>query len=187
MSEQRRLMTWPLRGATKQSSAIALLLLRFICGPSPTGPREILPVPLPISSKPTGWRRVAPLLVSRTSSNGTSMILRASSTEAARITTRTTAIGPSTTTRRPSGWTRSTPRPFLIAAVALQERDRNNPRSWNYDERFSSVPDCHRAIDDYRQVLSLDADSTAKLIAQAGLDTLLAAERAAMPFNKFST
>jgi tetratricopeptide (TPR) repeat protein len=76
---------------------------------------------------------------------------------------------------------------LLSRAVALQERDRNNPRSRNYDERFSGVPDCHRAIDDYRKVLSLDADSAAKLIAQAGLDTLLAAERAGMPFHKFST
>jgi tetratricopeptide (TPR) repeat protein len=68
---------------------------------------------------------------------------------------------------------------WLNRAVALQERDRNNPRGRNYDERYGGVPDCHRAIDDYRKVLSLDADATAKRIAQGRLDMLLAAERAA--------
>jgi tetratricopeptide (TPR) repeat protein len=66
-------------------------------------------------------------------------------------------------------------RAFLNRAVALQARDRNNPRGENYDERFAGVPDCERAIDDYRMVLSLDADDGAKRIAEAALAKLKAA------------
>jgi tetratricopeptide (TPR) repeat protein len=62
---------------------------------------------------------------------------------------------------------------FLNRGVALQTRDRNNPYAKKYDER-GGVPDCDRAIADYRMVLSLDADYTAKRIARAGLDRLLA-------------
>lgn len=66
-------------------------------------------------------------------------------------------------------------RAFINRAVALQARDRNNPRGKNYDERFGGVPDCERAIDDYRAVLSLDADDGAKQIAAAALAKLMAA------------
>jgi tetratricopeptide (TPR) repeat protein len=58
-------------------------------------------------------------------------------------------------------------RALLNRAVALQARDRNNPRGKNYDERFGGVPDCERAIDDYRAVLSLDADDGTKRSRQA--------------------
>ena len=64
---------------------------------------------------------------------------------------------------------------LLNRGVAFQQRDRNNPAGTNYDERYGGVPDCDRAIDDYRKVLALDADPTARQIAQAGLDKLLAA------------
>ncbi len=63
---------------------------------------------------------------------------------------------------------------FLNRGVALQTRDRNNPYGKKYDERFGGVPDCDRAMADYRMVLSLDADYTVKRIARAGLDQLSA-------------
>jgi tetratricopeptide (TPR) repeat protein len=63
---------------------------------------------------------------------------------------------------------------FLNRGVALQTRDRNNPYGKNYDERFGGVPDCDRAMADYRMVLSLNADYTVKRIAWAGLDRLSA-------------
>jgi tetratricopeptide (TPR) repeat protein len=66
-------------------------------------------------------------------------------------------------------------RAFLNRAVALQTRDRNNPHGKNYDERYGGVPDCEQAIDDYRMVLSLDADDGAKRIAEAALAKLMAA------------
>ena len=40
---------------------------------------------------------------------------------------------------------------------------------------IGGVPDCDRAIDDYRKVLALDADDTARRIAQGGLDKFTAA------------
>jgi tetratricopeptide (TPR) repeat protein len=66
---------------------------------------------------------------------------------------------------------------LLNRAVALLERDRNNPRSSKYDERFGGVPDCDRAMADYRRVLALDADDTARQIAKSRLDELMAQER----------
>ena len=64
---------------------------------------------------------------------------------------------------------------LLNRGVAYQRRDRNNPAGQNYDERYGGVPDCDRAMDDYRKVLALDADPTARQIAQTGLDKLKAA------------
>jgi tetratricopeptide (TPR) repeat protein len=68
----------------------------------------------------------------------------------------------------------------LGRAVAFETRDRNNPRSKRYDERYPAEPDCDRAMRDYRMVLALDANAAARRIAKAGLDRLLAQEAGAL-------
>jgi tetratricopeptide (TPR) repeat protein len=61
---------------------------------------------------------------------------------------------------------------FLARGMAFKERDRNNPRSSAYDERYGGVPDCDRAADDLEKVLSLDSDAATRRICRAALDEL---------------
>jgi tetratricopeptide (TPR) repeat protein len=61
---------------------------------------------------------------------------------------------------------------FLSRGMAFKERDRNNPRSSAYDERYGGVPDCDHAAEDLEKVLSLDSDPATRRICRAALDEL---------------
>jgi tetratricopeptide (TPR) repeat protein len=64
---------------------------------------------------------------------------------------------------------------LLNRGLAFQTRDANNPHKMGYNERYSGVPDCDRAMDDYHAVLSRGSDAAACRIAAERIDQLNAA------------